>query len=66
MNTRQQKLFKVKQKEKGQEKKSSDHHLQWNKVSWSNTQAWNPNRKWQRTEKIFEDKMTIYNAFQIC
>lgn len=33
VNAKQQKLFKVKQKEKGQEKKSSGHHLLWNKLA---------------------------------
>ena len=53
VNTKQQKLFKVKQKEKGQEKKFRPSFTM-EQISWFNTQAWNPNRKWQRAEKIFE------------
>ena len=64
VNTKQQKLFKVKQNEKGQEKKFRPSFTM-EQISWFNTQAWNPNRKWQRAEKIFEEKMAIYNVFQI-
>ena len=64
VNTKQQKLFKVKQKEKGQEKKFRPSFTM-KQISWFNTQRWNPNRKWQRAEKIFEEKMAIYNVFQI-
>ena len=46
-------------------KKSSDYQLLWDKVSWSEIHTWNPKRKGQRTEKIFEEKMANSKVLQI-
>lgn len=64
VNTKQEKLFNMKEKEKGQEKTEQSDYGTAN-INWSNIHVYSPKRKWQGAE-IFEEIMAKYNVFQIC